>query len=86
MVMARGQLWHHTEHRDWFTGRTASESFNLWEGEQIFLSPKHRDWLWDPPSRLFNGWKGALALEVKRLLHEADHMLPSSATLNNKWT
>jgi hypothetical protein len=40
MIMARGQLWHHTEHRDWFTGRTASESFNLWEGGTDFLVSK----------------------------------------------
>jgi hypothetical protein len=67
------------------TGHTARESFNLWEGKQISSFPKHSDWLWGPLSLLFNGWKGTPAPEVKRLVHEADHLPPSSARLQNKW-
>jgi len=43
------------------------------------------DRLWGPLSLLSSGYRG-LFLEVKRLVHEADHSPRSSAEVKNVWS
>jgi hypothetical protein len=42
--------------------------------------------VWIPPGFLFNGYQGALSLEIKRPGREADHSAPSSAEVKNAWS
>jgi len=45
----------------------------------FFSLPPYPDWVWSPPSLLFNVYWGALTPEVKQLGCEADYSPPSSA-------
>jgi hypothetical protein len=54
-------------------------------GENIFSSPRRPDRLWGPPSLLYNGYRGALSLRVKRPGNEADHSPPPSAEIKKIW-
>jgi hypothetical protein len=50
---------------------------------KFFPSPLCPERLWDPPSLLSNGYRGALSLGVKRPGREADHSPPSRAEDKN---
>jgi hypothetical protein len=54
-------------------------------GPRIFSSPRCPDRLWGPPNLLSNGYRGALSPGVKRPGCEADHSLPTSAEVKEKW-
>jgi hypothetical protein len=54
-------------------------------GKRFFCSPKRLNSLWDPPSLLFNGYRGSF-LGVKRRGREVDHSPPFSAEGNNEWS
>jgi len=49
-------------------------------GKIFFSSTKHPDWLWGPPSLLFNGCWGSFCT-FKWQRHKGDHSPPSSAKL-----
>ena len=53
--------------------------------DKIFSSPKCPDWLWGPPSLLFNGYLGFLTLgTVARV--KSNYSPPSSAKVKNEWS
>jgi hypothetical protein len=57
------------------------------DGKEIFLSsPPRSDRLWDPPSLLSNGYRGAPSPKVKLPGREADNSPPSNAEVKNKWS
>lgn len=51
--------------------------------KRVFSSPQHQDLLRGPPNLLSDGHEGALSLGLNRLGYEADHSLPSWATVKN---
>jgi hypothetical protein len=55
------------------------------EESSVFSSPRHPDWLWDPPSLLFNGYQVFFSPGVKRPGREADHSPPTSAEVKKTW-
>jgi hypothetical protein len=52
---------------------------------RIFSSLCRPDRLWGPPNLLSNGCRGALSLEVKWPVREADHSPPTSAEVKKIW-
>jgi hypothetical protein len=55
-------------------------------GQEFFSSPPCPDRLWVPPSLLFNGYQGAISLEVKRPRSENDHSPPYNAEVRHTWS
>jgi len=37
---------------------TAEPGFSTWQGEEISISSKHSDWLWDLSNFVYNGYTG----------------------------
>jgi hypothetical protein len=58
---------------------------NPHSGKKFFSSPKRPDWLWGPPSLLFNGYRGSLS-GVKRPGREVNDSPPCSAEIKNEWS
>ena len=54
---------------------------NSSRGKRVSFLQIRPDWLWGPPSLLFDGYRGPL-LEIKRLVREA-HYSPLSSTILN---
>jgi hypothetical protein len=54
-------------------------------GRRFLFSPKLSDGLWGPPSLLFKVHWGFIP-EVKRLVHDFDHLPLSSAEVKNEWS
>ena len=54
-------------------------------GRGFLPSRKRPDRHWDPPSLLYNGYRGSFP-EAKRLGLEADHLPPSTAEFKNEWS
>jgi hypothetical protein len=53
-------------------------------GRGFFFSPLRPDWLWGPPSLLFNGYWGPFPGGEVRPGRDADHSTPSSAEVKNE--
>jgi len=54
-------------------------------GVGIFLFATASDWLWGPPSHLYNGYWGSF-LRGKAVGHGADHSSTFSAEVKNTWS
>jgi hypothetical protein len=53
-------------------------------GKGFFLYPLCLDQLWDPPSLLYNVYRGSFPRDKARLMRDADHSTPSSAEVVNE--
>jgi hypothetical protein len=52
-------------------------------GKTLFSSPNDPEWLWGPPSLLFNGYQNSF-LGVKQAGHDVDHSPPSNTAVQNE--
>jgi hypothetical protein len=54
------------------------------EAKGFLLYPLCEDWLWDPPSLLYNGYRGSFPVAKARPGFGADHSPSSSTDVGNE--